>query len=169
MLVTTVSFSPRSDSIADVQRHLGDTSTIRRAISNTLSQAARVGEQSIEIYAPEGRTHGIKGAIGNRPARSEVDGSIQARAGVGEVPSAKPGSRRYPYDVHEGTGLYGHLRKRIRSPTGKVMRIPQATGYAYATSTRGQKAQPFVAEAIPDVEAYLEGSFDMMVRHAFEE
>jgi hypothetical protein len=164
MLITEVSVSPRSDSIEDVERRLGDTTSVRGAIADTLDETTRVAEQTIELFAPEGRTRGLKGAVGHTPARSEMDGTIVARAGVGEVASAKSGSRRYPYDVHEGTGLYGHLKKRIRSPTGKVMRIPGPTGIAYATSTQGQKAQPFVAEAVPDVEGYLEQRFDPMVR-----
>lgn len=164
MLVTEVSFSARSDSIEDVERRLGNTTTIRGAIGDMLDETARIADQTIELYAPEGRTRGIKGAIGHASARSEMDGSIEARAGVGEIPSEKPGSRRRAYDVHEGTGLYGHLKRRIRSPSGKVMKIPGPKGFSFATSTRGQKPQPFVAEAVPEVESYLEQRFDPMVR-----
>jgi hypothetical protein len=167
-IVTEIVISPRSDDLEEIQHRLGNTTSVRHAITDTLTESARAGEHFIEIEAPNGRTHSLKDAIDHTPARTRPDGSIEARAGVGEVPTAR-GSRRFPYDVHEGTGLYGKFKRRIYATGPWPMKIPFATGVAHVMWTKGQRPNPFVERALPEVEEYVEQRLPLMVRRIIGE
>lgn len=132
-------------------------------MGDLLNEAARVGEQSAKIYVPKGKSRRAERAIGRTLAHITASGAMEAATGVSEVNAIGSESRRYPYDVHEGTGVYGHLKRRITSPTGKRMRFLGRTGILYRLSVRGQEAQPFIAEAYVDVLAFIEQRIDHMV------
>jgi hypothetical protein len=150
--------------LQEAQRRLGDTGIVRRELGDTLNQAARVGEQSMKIYAPKGRTRGLERAIARERAHPTTSGAVEAAAGVGEVSAAgMRGSRRYPYDVHEGTGIFGHLSRLIRPKSAPFMVFPGKTGLVRTKTVRGQQAQPFVRDAYADVIAYVEQALDGLV------
>lgn len=53
----------------------------------------------------------------------------------------------YPALVHEGTGLFGAKKKRIKPKKAKALNTP----YGYVKSIAGQKAQPYLSDAAKDV------------------
>lgn len=164
-------------SIDDVRDRLGSTGHFNRVFGDVLDEGARVGEQSAEMYAPE-RTRRLKREIKSVPAREQVSGALEAKVGVGEVnslPGGRAGPLRenqslYPLYVHEGTGLYGALHRLIRPRRAKAMVWPGPgrTGLIHAKTTRGQRPQPYMAEAFEDVDAFIRGRIDLAVRQLFD-
>lgn len=164
MTVVEITIDRRVDDLHEAQRRLGNTGIVNHEIGKTLDEAARVGEQSIRIYAPKGRTLGLVGAIGREHSHPTASGAVEASAGVGEVKHARlRGSARYPFDVHEGTGIHGHLGKLIRPRRARYMVFPGRTGLVHARTVKGQKPQPFVRDAYVDVIAYVSQRLDKMV------
>jgi hypothetical protein len=156
-----------ASSAEEAYARLGDTGHVRRHLADVLDETARLGAQSAEIYAPSGTTHKLERAISSEHARLQPDGSLQAVAGVAAVdPEGLPGSANedYPFFVHEGTGLYGALKKLIEPKTAPAMVFPGKTGLVIARRIKGQESQPFVGEAFEDVNVYLPQRLDQMAR-----
>lgn len=155
-----------ADSAAEAYGRLGSTGHIRRELGDVLDESARLGAQSAELYAPKGKSHGLERAISSEHAKMQGDGSLQAVAGVTKVdPSGLPdaASEDYPFMVHEGTGLFGALKRMITPRTAPAMVFPGRTGLVVARRLKGQEPQPFVAEAFVDVNVYLPQRLDKMV------
>lgn len=53
----------------------------------------------------------------------------------------------YPTLVHEGTGIYGKRKKRIKPKKAKALNTP----FGYFKSIAGQKAYPYLSDATEDV------------------
>ncbi|MFG2225389.1 HK97 gp10 family phage protein [Streptomyces sp. NPDC048644] len=67
---------------------------------------------------------------------------------VGEVWS----SLEYAAYVHEGTGIYGPTGRPIRPVRARVLSWqPQGGGRVFAREVRGQRPQPFLADALAEV------------------
>ena len=65
--------------------------------------------------------------------------------------------------VHEGTGIYGKYKRKITPKKGKAMKTP----WGYRTSIKGQKAQPYLSDA---VQSYISsGAFDKAIDAAGDE
>lgn len=162
MAVVELRFERGVRDLEEAQRRLGDSGLVRRHMVDLLNEGARVGERSAKIYVPK-RTRRTETAIGRVLAHSTASGDVEARTGVSEVRGVPGASRRSPIFVHEGTGLFGIFGRPIRSPRGKKMKFMGRTGLIYVLSTRGQEAQPFIAEAYADVVAFVEQRIDHMV------
>jgi hypothetical protein len=80
------------------------------------------------------------------------------------------GRRLYPIYVHEGTGLFGRLHRRIVARRSSVMVFPGGgqpwpthfgrTGTVVKTSVKGQRAQPYMAAAYEEAKVYVEAHLD---------
>lgn len=168
---TEIILSHRAGGIEEVQGSLGNTGNFRRVMGDLLDESARVGEQSAQIYAPE-RTRRLKREIRSIPARQAADGGLEARVGVGEVNSLpggrsgplREGQSMYPLRVHEGTGIFGDLHRLITPRHAKAMVFMGRAGIVHAKTTRGQPAQPYMADAFVDVQAYIRGRTELAVR-----
>jgi hypothetical protein len=131
--------------------------------------------QSARIYAPKDKfllvnaitrdaihiTAGqefIEASFGVQPV------SRATRGAGGRFTGSKPGSRKYPLWVHEGTGLYGRLQRLIRPRRANAMVFIGRTGLVITKTTRGQRPQPYVREGFEDAKAYVEAHLDDMVR-----
>lgn len=53
----------------------------------------------------------------------------------------------YPTLVHEGTGIYGKRKRRIKPKKAKALQTP----FGYFKSVAGQKAQPYLTDATEDI------------------
>lgn len=171
MAIVEMSVESRVGNLDEAWARLGNTGIVRREMGDLLDEGARVGAQSIEFYAPEGASHGLKRAVSSQAASLQADGGLEARAGVGEV-RGLPGDRlgptkenyaAYPYYVHEGTGIYGIFHRPIRPVRSRFMRFVGRTGLVFARTVRGQRPQPYVAEAFADVIVFVEQRIDRMV------
>jgi hypothetical protein len=60
-------------------------------------------------------------------------------------------SLRYALWVHDGTGLYGPLRRRITPKNARALRfrVKGKSGYVFAKSVRGMKRNQFLKDALP--------------------
>ncbi|WP_019549824.1 HK97 gp10 family phage protein [Streptomyces sulphureus] len=78
--------------------------------------------------------------------RSET--SVRGSQVVGEVWS----SLEYAAYVHEGTGIYGPSGQPIRPRRARVLSWqPRGGGRVFAREVRGQRGQPFLADALAEV------------------
>jgi len=71
---------------------------------------------------------------------------------VGGLPAARIGSGvRYAKLVHDGTGIYGPRRTRIRARTGKVLRFrPKGSNrWVFRASVKGMRPNEYLADALP--------------------
>jgi HK97 gp10 family phage protein len=65
-----------------------------------------------------------------------------------------------PY-VHQGTGIYGPKKTRIRPKRAKALKIPTKKGVIYRKSSKGQKPNPYFERALDNYVS--KGSFDRAV------
>lgn len=145
-----------------------------RALADLLDEAARVGQQSAEIYAPE-RARRLKRKLESVPANRDLGGDLEARVGVGRVHEfpgrlglpVSEGAEMYPLYVHEGTGLFGAFHRMIRPRRAKRMRFPGRTGIVYAKAVQGQQPQPYMKDAFEDVTSYVRARLDATVDEIF--
>jgi hypothetical protein len=78
---------------------------------------------------------------------------------IGEVYS----DLEYAAYVHEGTGIYGPSGRPIRPVRARVLSWQQrGVGRVYAREVRGQRPQPFLANALAEV---VPGRVDRSVRY----
>jgi hypothetical protein len=78
------------------------------------------------------------------------------------------GSRVYPLFVHEGTGLYGPLKRAITPKRAKFMVFLGRTGLVKTKSVKGQRPQPYMEHAYDDARAYIEMHLDDIANSLFE-
>lgn len=101
-------------------------------------------------YEAKGRagfvTGNLKRNIGREPARRVGADTYEAKVGV---------RRTAPYGLwhHEGTGIFGARRRRIRPLTGNVLVFRIAGRLVFARSVKGQRANPFLREAFVETDA----------------
>src|SRR4051812_27685854 len=119
----------------EVRARLGDSSQLHRRVGEVLNQAARIGVQSARIYAPKGQSRRLVNHITDDSIQITAHQNVvQATFGVQPVlPRGAggrfvEGSRRYPVYVHEGTGLYGPLKRAITPKRAKFMVFLGRTG-----------------------------------------
>ena len=163
----------RPGALEEVRNRIGSGGATR-ALGDLLDEARRVGQQSAEIYAPE-RTRRLKRKLESTPANREPTGALEARVGVGEIhelPGGRSGPARegqslYPLFVHEGTGLFGAHHRLIRPRRAKAMRFVGRTGLVYAKTVKGQRPQPYMAEAFEDVNAFVRARLEATVDEIF--
>lgn len=150
------------DDLDAVRRRLGDSGHVRRAMGDLLDESARLGAESARLHAPR-RSDALERAISSEHATLQPSGSLEAVVGVAPVEG-----RSYPLYVHEGTGLFGHFRRRISPRRSRAMRFVGRTGVVYARSVAGQRPRPYLAEAFEDVKLYADQRIDSMVRRILE-
>lgn len=78
---------------------------------------------------------------------------VQLRTIGGRGPVVRVGTNvAYSRYVHDGTGLYGPKRRKIRPKRAKALRFKGArygkSGYIYAHSVRGMRPNHFLADAL---------------------
>lgn len=83
--------------------------------------------------------------------RSSIQVQLRTVGGVGPV--VRVGTNvRYSRYVHDGTGLYGPRRRKIRPRRAKALRFKGArygkSGYIYAHSVKGMKPNHFLSDAL---------------------
>lgn len=156
-----------SDGIDIIRERLGDSGTIRRNVTPVLQEAARIGATAARIHAPKGATGRLSDAIVDDAFTFRVRGDyVNVRFGVTPVMPPGRGSPLYPIYVHEGTGLYGRLGRRITSKTATHMKFPGGgkpwptefgrTGAVVKASVRGQRANPYMSRAFDEAKVYVE-------------
>lgn len=121
--------------------------------------ADRIHEVAV-LRAPHGKTGMLKSeGIGKTGARPTTTNVFKAYVGIRRLPE-------HGVFVHEGTGLLGPKHKPIFAPGGNVMKFRGRTGLpVYARSTRGQKPQPFLREALELVaDTYIPGRLAALAR-----
>lgn len=139
---------------------------IRSELASTIDSAARVGEQSLRIYAPKGKTLSLERHIDRTRAHDGLEGDVVAETGVKRIEGrGDPRRGRYP---DKGTGIYGPKGAIIR-PTSSRFMVFLIDGRKFVRSTvRGQRPQHFVRDAYHDVEAYLPGRLEVTARRIVE-
>lgn len=161
--------------IDEVRARLGDSSQFRRRLGEVLNEAARIGVQSARIYAPKGQSRDLVNHITEDSIQITAHESfVQATFGVQPVlPRGTggrfvAGSRLYPLYVHEGTGIYGPLKRAITPKRAKFMVFVGRTGLVKTKSVRGQRPQPYMEHAYDDARAYIEAHLDDVANRLFE-
>lgn len=89
--------------------------------------------------------------------RASIRSMVSRRGGevVGEVYS----DLEYAAYVHEGTGIYGPSHRPIRPVRARVLSWQQSgAGRVFAREVRGQRTQPFLAEALDEVVGHVDRS-----------
>jgi hypothetical protein len=163
-----------TDGIDVIRDRLGDSGTIRKNVTPVLQEAARIGATAARIHAPKGATGRLSDAIVDDAFTFRVrEDYVNVRFGVTPVMPPGRGSSLYPIYVHEGTGLYGRLHRRITAKTGRRMFFPGGgkpwptefgrTGRVVKSSVRGQKAQPYMGLAYEEASVYVETHLDEMM------
>lgn len=169
----------RITGLDEVRARLGNSGQIRQDTASVLNQAARIGVQSARIYAPKDQRLLVNAITEDAVHITAREGAIEATFGVQDVSRAtrgaggrftgsRPGSRRYPLWVHEGTGIYGRLHRLIRPKRAKVMVFVGRTGLVFAKTVRGQRPQPYLREGFEDAKAYIEAHLDDTIRGLIE-
>lgn len=159
----------RIDGLAEVRERLGNSSQMRRHITRTLNEAARIGAAAARANAPK-QTRLLVSGIREDDARFTVVGDqIEARFGVSRVfPRSEGGrftggSQNYPVFVHEGTGLYGHLQRLITPRRARYMTFVGHTGLVTRRTIKGQRPQPYMREAFEEASVYINAHLDDML------
>jgi hypothetical protein len=167
------------DGLDEFRERLGDSSQIRRRMHEVLEEASRIGAQSARIYAPKDKALLVNAIKDDSVQFTMSDGTVEARFGVspvdrstrgegGRFTGSKAGSRRYPIYVHEGTGLYGHLKRVITPKRASPMVFLGRTGWVRTKSVRGQRPQPFMRHGYEDARAYIAAHLDDFANRLFE-
>jgi hypothetical protein len=152
----------RIEGLDEVRARLGNSGQIKRDMGDVLNQAARIGVQSARIYAPKDKGLLVRAITEDAVRLTAGQEFIEASFGVQDVSRAtrgaggrftgsKPGSRRYPLWVHEGTGLYGRLQRLITPRRASHMVFVGRTGLVFTKTTRGQRPQPYIAAHLDDM------------------
>ena len=153
-----------------LRSRLGNSGHIRHAMDELLNEAARIGEHSATLYAPE-QSRRLKRAITSTRARETATGASEARVGVSEIRAGaggrlgpmREGENNYPLFVEQGTGLFGPLHRRITAKRRGAMVFMGRTGLVVTRSTRGQRPQRYMRHAFDDVAAYIPQRIGTMV------
>lgn len=162
------------EGIDEIRDRLGDSGNIRRNVTPILREGARVGATAARLHAPRGSTGRLAEEIADDAIVFRLRGDVAtARFGVQPVPNPGRGDRLYPIYVHEGTGLYGRLHRRITPRSAALMRFPGGgkpwpvtvgrTGLVKKQSVRGQRPQPYMTFAFEEASAYVNAHLDEMV------
>jgi hypothetical protein len=169
----------RIEGIEEVRNRLGDSGQVRRRISHVLNEAARVGTQSARIYAPKDTSRLVRAIKDDTIQFTAAGNYVEARFGVqpvsmatrgagGRFTGSRAGSRIYPVFVHEGTGLYGRMRRAITPRRANVMVFVGRTGLVKTKSVRGQRPHPYMRHGYEDARAYVDAHLDDVVNRLFE-
>jgi hypothetical protein len=169
----------RIDGIDAIREKLGDSGNVRGAVTPVLREGARVGATAARLHAPRGSTSRLAGAITDDAIVFRVRGdTVQARFGVQPVRDPGRGSPLYPIYVHEGTGLYGHLKRVITPRRSPVMVFPGGgkpwpvtvgrTGVVVKHVVRGQRPNPYMTHAFEEADAYVRAHLDEVVNRALD-
>src|SRR4051812_1796947 len=164
----------RTEGIDVIRDRLGDSGNIRSSVTPILREASRVGAAAARIHAPRGSTGKLQDQITSDSISFRVRGDlVDARLGVQPVGSPGRGSRIYPLYVHEGTGLFSRINRLITPKRAKKMVFPGggkawptrfgATGSVSVTTTKGQRAQPFMRYGFEEANAYVDAHLDELV------
>jgi hypothetical protein len=162
------------DGIDFIRDRLGSSGTIRGTVTPILRAGARVGATEARVHAPRGATDQLAEQIADDAFVFRVRGdTVAARFGVQPVSNPGRGSSLYPLYVHEGTGIYGRLRRRITAKTNMGMTFPGGgkpwptqfgrTGRVVKYSVRGQRPQPYMERAYDAAAAYIETHLNEVV------
>lgn len=174
--MTTVEIEIKfGDDLDGLRRRLEDGSGVRRALGRLLDSTAEAAQSFAQIDAPKDTTR-LASHIGRVEADLQPSGAIQARVGVAPVhqlPGGQIGPLRekqsdYPFFVHEGTGVFGALHRRIVPRRAKAMRFFGRTGLRYALSVAGQKPQPYIGDAFHEVQPFLEARIPEAIREILD-
>jgi hypothetical protein len=178
-LVLAVQTDRSITGIDEIRDKLGDSGNVRGAVTPVLRDAARVGTEAARLHAPRGSTGRLSGAIANDAIVFRIRGdTVAARFGVQPVRDPGRGSPLYPIYVHEGTGLYGRLKRVITPKRSPVMVFPGGgkpwpvlighTGVVKKVVVRGQRAQPYMTTAFEEASAYVDRHLDEVFRRLVE-
>lgn len=80
--------------------------------------------------------------------RSSITSEVVMRGGL---PIGRVGTNvKYALDIHNGTGIYGPLRRPIVPKNAKALRFTAKGGskLIFAKSVKGQKGKPFLRNAL---------------------
>jgi len=123
----------------------------RRLVIDVLDDIADRVEREAQDNAPVGDTGELREHATERrefSRRFRVDGDLVYRTEI-SVPD-RPKKARW---VHDGTGLYGPLHRWITPRTAPFM-VFQINGRHFKlTHVRGQQPQPYLRDAVDEVEA----------------
>jgi hypothetical protein len=113
--------------------------TLGHMIQDALDDVALFAEGEAKSHAPR-KTGNLVRNIGRDRAEMTRPHHYSAAVGV---------ARTAPYGiwVHEGTGLFGRMRRPIRPLVGNVLAFDVMGRSVFARSVKGQRANPFMREA----------------------
>jgi hypothetical protein len=164
----------RYEGIDEIREKLGDSGNVRQSVTPVLQEARRIGAAEARLLAPKGATGNLEEAIDDRAITYRVRGDyVYTVFGVNPVPNAGRGKRLYPLYVHEGTGLFGHLKRMITPRRKPAMVFPGGgkpwpitvgrTGVVITKNVRGQKPQPYMRLGFEVADNYVSRHIDDMI------
>lgn len=119
------------------------------AIARDLGVDGRVGDLVRQVTADVAAAAQRRAPVVNGQLRASIRTSV---TGTGsEVRGEVYTPLEYARYVHEGTGIYGPARRPIRPVRAKVLSWRGPGGRrVFAAEVRGQRAQPFLWEALAE-------------------
>ena len=111
-------------------------------LSAALEGAAEILAQAAKDSVPIGDTGNLQSSI---TTGDVIKSGRKYNITIGIDPMELSGDVNYAPFVHNGTGLFGPKKRKIKPKNKQALNIP---GFGPRKSSKGQKPQPFFEEAI---------------------